>query len=80
LPEGLADALAGELGVRVPIELAHQLTAVLVAEVEGDVSRVELEDLPGVPAEVVAGRGVEVGVAEAGGRGRESRAVRDSDS
>jgi hypothetical protein len=50
----------------VAVQLAHEFAAVAVAEVERDISRVEFEDVPGVPAEVVAGRGVEVDVAEAG--------------
>lgn len=38
LPERLLDALTGALGIGVPVELPDQLTAVLVAEVQGDVS------------------------------------------
>jgi hypothetical protein len=59
--------LTGELGVRVPVELADELAAVLVAEVQGDVARVESEDVPRIPTEVVASRGVEVNASESGG-------------
>ena len=49
------------------VQLADEFAAVLVAEVQRDVAGVEFEHIPRVPAEVVAGGGVEVDVAEAGG-------------
>ena len=67
LPERFPHPLAGERGVGVPVQLAHEFAAVLVAEVERDIARVEFEHVPRVPAEVVARRRVEVDVAEAGG-------------
>lgn len=43
------------------VGLADKLAAVAVAEVERDHMRRQLEDVEGVPAEVVAGEGVSVG-------------------
>jgi hypothetical protein len=48
----------------MPVELADELAAVAVAEVERDHMRVKLEDVHRVPAEIMAGRRVEVHVAE----------------
>jgi hypothetical protein len=42
LSERLADALAGPRGVRVPVELADKLAAVLMSEVQCDVAGVKL--------------------------------------
>ena len=69
MPEGLAYALARKPCVGVPVELAHEFASVPVPEVEGYVACVErgVEHVPGVPAEVVAGGGVEVDVAEPDG-------------
>lgn len=50
----------------MPVELAHELAAFLVAEVVGDVLRRQTEDVPGVPREVMAGADVEGPVAEPG--------------
>jgi hypothetical protein len=68
LPKGLADTLASQSCVRVPVGLSHELAAVLVAEVEGDIASVEVEHVPGVPTEVVPRRGVEVDLAEPASR------------
>jgi hypothetical protein len=65
--ERLAETITSESRVRVPVELACQLAAVAVAEVQSYVTRVEFEHVPCVPAEVVSGRGVEVNVSETGG-------------
>ena len=43
LPERLADPLASERCVGVPVELPDEFAAVLVAEVERDVPRIEIE-------------------------------------
>jgi hypothetical protein len=48
--------------IRVPVQLAHRLAAVLMAEVQRDVARVQLQHFPGVPAEVVPGRCIQVDV------------------
>ena len=56
LPERLADALAGTCGVRVPVQLADKLAAVLVPEVQCDVTGVEAEHVPGVQALVLIER------------------------
>ena len=67
LPECLADAVAGDGCVGVPVDRPHELAAVSVPELQGDHVVGQLEDVEGVPAEVVAGRGVEVDVPEPGG-------------
>jgi hypothetical protein len=67
LPERLTDTLTGPRGVRVPVQLPDELAAVLVPEVQRDVAGVELEHVPRVPAEVVAGGGVQVDVPEPSG-------------
>jgi hypothetical protein len=53
-------ARARELRIRVPVQPADKLPTVLMAEVERDIPRVKLEHVPGVPAEVVTGRGVRI--------------------
>lgn len=50
----------------MPIELADEFAAVLVPELERDHTVGKLEDVEGVPAEVVARGGVEIDVAEPG--------------
>jgi hypothetical protein len=54
----------------VAVQLPHRLAAVLVAEVQRDVARVQFQDVPGVPAEVVPSGGVEVHLAKSGAAAR----------
>jgi hypothetical protein len=54
----LTDTFAGEPRVGVAVQLADELAAVAVSELERDLAGVELQDVPGVPAEVVAGGGI----------------------
>jgi hypothetical protein len=48
----------------VSVKLADEFAAVLVAEVQGDISCVEFEHVPGVPAEGVPRGRAEIDVAE----------------
>jgi hypothetical protein len=63
LLERLAQPQSGDLRVRVPVQLPDELSAVLVAEVERDDVRGELQDVERVPAEVVSRREVELDIA-----------------
>jgi hypothetical protein len=67
LPERFAHPLAGPRGVLVPVQLADELAAVLMPEVQRNVASVELQHVPGVPTEVVPGGGVEIDVAQTWG-------------
>ena len=58
LSERFANALAGKLCDGVAVELAHQLAAVLMAEMQRDLDVTKTLNVEGAPAEVVSRHGV----------------------